>query len=165
MVNFLLNLKIDFKSLKYSLLTENHFLPILNCIFISLILLYYGNLLNRNLSKVSIDKYDKINITQFIDTKSNSILNEFKLSINNIGLINIIIYTLILIILGTFLLLYLIKHEFIKVIKFWFIIAYFLVLFFFDFLIINKFLKNNQQFVIDKITIHFLLWNFCKFNF
>ena len=150
-------LKLDHKILNDALQTENHFPPISICFVISLLLIYFGN----QFSKTTTLSNSKQNELNYVNTKAKSLYSN---SISErIGIINLLVYFLILIISGTFLLLYLIRNNYIKFIKYWFILAYFVVMFLFNFIILQTLFRDNSFLVIDNITIFLFLWNFCRY--
>lgn len=155
--------------------TENHFLPIFLCSLISLFLLFYGGQFTgasqfsstSHQSKPNPSTTDPESTVEKIPKgpKENFIIYQLSSLGYRIGYANIIVYILIAIIFGTFVLVFLVKNGYFSVIKYWFSIAYFIILFAFNFLLINHILKSSQLFVFDLPTVFLILWNICEFTF
>lgn len=160
------------KHLSEAVHTENHFLPILSCFLVSLALIYLGGQFSnghkRTPPDVPPDAFSpitkKTGAVPRPERPEQSLFEELKGLRNKFDILQIVGYTLVLIICGTFLLLYLVRNNYVRFIRYWFSIAYFLVLFFFNYLLLKALLKERTPFVIDLVSVTFLLWNFCEYS-
>lgn len=157
------------KQLSEAVHTQNHFFPIIGCFLVSLALLYLGGQFSGSQKRKPTDEPDTFSP---IIKKSGavpppvrpeqSLFEELKAIRNKFDILQIVGYTLVLIIFGTFLLLFLVRNNYVRLIRYWFSVAYFLVLFFFNYMLLKTLLKDRTPFAIDLITLAFLLWNLCE---
>lgn len=157
---------LETKHLADALNTRNHFLPILCCFSVSLALIYLSGLFATEDQRTAPDVpdiYSSVSRATVLPSPPPSLFDELKGLKNKFDILRIVAYTVVLIIGGTFLLLYLVRNNYVRFIRYWFSAAYFLVLSFFSLLLLKTMLKHAAApFAIDLVTVVFLLWNICE---
>lgn len=150
-----------------ALKTQNHFGPIVACFLVSLVILYYGGQFsasNKRKPPDVPDIFDPASKAALPPRPPKTLFEELKDLKNKFEIIRVVIYTLVLVICGTFLLLYLVRNNYVRFIRYWFTLAYFAVLSFFSLMLLRNLLKEaGVSFAIDLLTVLFLLWNICGY--
>lgn len=162
---------LNHKHLAEALRTQNHFLPILSCFLVSLAVLFLCGQFPGSFSqkRTPPDVPDVLpppdRTGPHLIRPPQSLFDELKNIKNKFDILQIVIYTLVLIICGTFLLLFLVRKNYVQFIRYWFSAAYFLVLSLFSLMLLKMLLKDaGIPFAIDLVTVLFLLWNICGYQ-
>lgn len=151
-------------SLYDALHTDNHFLPIIICSLVSLFLLYYSEQFTiGNSSTSQLTGANSLNRSRALNRRAENLIYNVQIIGYRVGFVNVVAYTLVTIMSGTFLLVYLVKKRYFTIIKYWFVTAYFLVLFVINCFLLSIVLNENHFYIFDLFTVLLFLWNLCRY--